>query len=855
MKLYRILLTLLGGSVNAAFSQVPDAPVVKKDVVKKDVVKKDEGDYYFPSEALGEQKVDLSHFSQPGKGQPGQYQVDIFVNNEKIDSQLLRFVADPQGDLQPQLTVQQYEIFGLKITSLPAMRELPREQIITDISHYAAVTTRLNIGKLRLDIAIPQLLLNIRAKDYVDPSLWNTGMPAAFVSYDFSGSETRYDRSNHNTGQRQFLNLRNGLNIAGWRLRNYATWRHEDNQKNEWNALQTYLEKDIFSLRSTLAAGDTSTSYDVMDGFGFRGLSFRSTDAMLPASEQGYSPVIRGIAMTPNARVSVRQGDVLIYEAYVPAGAFAISDLGMVGSGRMDITVTENDGRIQRFSQSFGRLSVMQRAGHLKYDIALGEYRQNAGDNSYRPRFVQMTALYGLPNEMTLYGGGIVAQDYYAARIGLGVTLGMLGTAAFDVSTAETTLHTGDSKNGQAWRVQYSKNFPDTGTGISLAGLQYQGQSYYTFTDAGNLRRTARADDPWGWTFRKQKKSRLQFNIQQQAGQLGSLSLNAWQEDYHDTSRQRSAGASWNFSIAQASLGLSYSYSKNQDRGRSGTTDQVVYLAASLPFSVFSSGNSTLASWSLTSDKAGNIRQTVGISGTALERNNLSYSTQQTYSTVDNEGYGGSFAADYRGRMGAAGAAYSYGRESHRLSYGARGAVVAHPYGINLAQRLSEGSGYALIRAPGAAGVAVSNVPGVATDWRGYAVVPYVQPYRKNRITLDASTYDSSVDITMNTLQVIPAKEALVLANYQTQTGARALITLLQADGAVVPFGASAVLADGSQSGIVGDKGAVYLAGLTPAGTLHVSWGSEAGQTCRGDYTLANIQAINGVSLLTVHCR
>ncbi len=835
---------LLGGITSPALSKLPEVTPPKA-----------EEEYYFPAEVLGDKKVDLSYFSAPGKGPPGKYQVDVFVNREKIDNRLLFFSADPQGNLVPELTLKQYEALGLKIAALPDMKEFSPDQVVTNITQYG-VTTYLDINKLRLDIGIPQELLNIRAKDYIDPAFWDAGMPAAFVSYDLSGSQTYHLQKNQDNRERerQFLNLRNGINFAGWRLRNYSTWQHDSTGKNEFDSLQNWLERDIVSLRSTIAAGDTSTASDAMDSFSFRGISLRSQAAMLAPSEQGYVPVIRGIAMTPNARVSIRQGDTLIYETYVPAGAFALTDIVMSGGGRLDIQVTESDGRIQRFSQYFGHLSIMQREGHLNYEFALGEYRQPGRYDTYHPRFAQMTSLYGLTSGLTLYGGGIVADDYSAGTVGAGITLGAFGTVALDVSHANSILNTGDNKNGQALRIQYNKNFNDTGTHFTMASWQYQDEGYYTFTDAGNLRRRVRKDSPWGWELHKQKKSKIQLDIQQKIGPLGSLSLNAWQQDYYDRSYQQSAGASWNVSIAQVSLGLNYSLSEYKDRKTLYTRDHNINLTVSLPLSVFSSSNSAYASWSLMHNKAGHTKQVLSLSGSALEQHNLSYSLQQYYSNVNKEGYGGSLAAGFRGRAGEVNAAWSYGKDSRRISYGAKGSVVAHPYGITLSQRLAEGSGYVLVRAPGASGVGVTNKSGVATDWRGYTVVPSVQAYRKNRITLDPATYSAELDMASNSLQVIPMKEALVLADYQIRKGARALFTLIKQDGAMVPFGATASVA-GSRVGIVGDNGALYLAGLEQEGIIDAVWGTGAGESCRGRYNLTAAQHVQGISMLVLQCQ
>ncbi len=53
------------------------------------------------------------------------------------------------------------------------------------------------------------------------------GINALTINYDFSGSHTlRSDYGSQETDT-SYLNLRNGLNIGPWRLRNYQSLKHQ----------------------------------------------------------------------------------------------------------------------------------------------------------------------------------------------------------------------------------------------------------------------------------------------------------------------------------------------------------------------------------------------------------------------------------------------------------------------------------------------------------------------------------------------------------------------------------------------------------------------------------------------------
>ena len=83
----------------------------------------------------------------------------------------------------------------------------------------------------------------------------------------------------------------------------------------------------------------------------------------------------------------------------------------------------------------------------------------------------------------------------------------------------------------------------------------------------------------------------------------------------------------------------------------------------------------------------------------------------------------------------------------------------------------------------GAAGVGISNKPGVRTNANGYTVVPQALPYRSNRVSLDTQSMPADVDIAEPVREVTPNRGAFVLADFDTRRGKR--ILLLGAGGAV----------------------------------------------------------------------
>lgn len=111
-----------------------------------------------------------------------------------------------------------------------------------------------------------------------------------------------------------------------------------------------------------------------------------------------------------------------------------------------------------------------------------------------------------------------------------------------------------------------------------------------------------------------------------------------------------------------------------------------------------------------------------------------------------------------------------------------------------------------LIAAPGAANVGVVDQPGIHTDARGYAVVPYATTYRQNRMALDVNAMADDVDIDDAVTRVVPTEGALVLARFKARVGARAPVTLNH-NGKPVPFGATVTVNDRHAEAIVDEAG------------------------------------------------
>lgn len=813
------------------------------------------GEMYFnpallETEDNQQSKTDLSTFDG-GTQAPGTYHVDIYLNKEKIDTRDIEFslTNNPGGQsvLQPCLNISDLKKYGVRTELFPA---LSNGSNCADLSAIPQASATLTFSTMQLEISIPQAAMTPRARGYVPPDQWDNGITAFLMNYSFSGDNSSARSGNGQDSNSQYANLRPGLNVGPWRLRNYSTWSRNSNGSEDLSSVYTYAQRNIVKLKSQLTLGDSSSPSDVFDSIPFHGAQIASDDDMLPDSLRGYAPVVRGIART-NAQVIIRQNGYEIYQSYVAPGAFEITDMFPTGgSGDLDVTIKESDGSEQHIIVPFASLPVLQREGHFKYSFTGGKYRSYDVSTLETP-FVQGTAMYGLPWGITLYGGVQNAKTYHSAALGVGVNVGNIGAVSIDDTKAWSTPFHREKESGQSWRIRYSKSISQTGTSFSIAGYRYSTDGYYTMQDVFD---TYGGDTASTSQSRSRKELTINQNLWKNAG---SLSASVVAEDYWNSNQTtKSVSLGYNNSWHNISYSFNYSYNLNTSASDNSDSaddhDHLFSLNVSVPLDRFL-GN-TYASYGMNTSKQSGTSHTVSLNGTALPDNNLSWGVQEGYAS-DGQGDSGSLSSSYRGTYGQANAGYSYSRDSTRLNYGIAGGVVAHANGITLSQPLGET--IALIKAPGASGVDVNNQTGVKTDYRGYTVQTYLSPYRKNDVSLNPETLPENVDIALTSKTLVPTRGAVVRADFEPRVGNRVLMTLLKMGGAPVPFGATVTdpTAPDAQGFIVGDAGQVYLTGLSQHGTLKVQWGQNSDEQCQVDYSLPDSEPQSGIMLVNQQCK
>ena len=765
---------------------------------------------------------------------PGRYRVSIDINLSFFDSREIDFAANPQGDeLTPCLSPTLLNDMGVKLDGLE--QSVGELDTCVDIERLIpGATVHMDGGKLTLSLSIPQIAMRRDIAGYVDPQRWDYGINSAFVNYQLSAQQSRNDQTGHNNSHDLYVN--SGLNLGVWRLRSNNTFRSDAKGDRTWSRAYTYLQRDLPGAHSQLTLGETFTPGDVFRSVPIRGVQIASDMSMLPDSQQHYAPTIRGVAQT-RARLEIRQNGFPVYSTYVSAGPYEINDLTLAsGSGELEIILTEADGQVRRFTQPYATLTNLLREGVWRYSASAGRYNApfDATDDSM---LWQGTLAIGTRLNSTLYGG-LMGNDFYqATTVGLGKGLGVLGALSFDLTRSYAQTNPDNSQHnvqGMSYAVKYGKSF-ETRTNLRFAGYRYSTEGYRDFTEAVRERS---ADQ----RFRGSRRSMLEASVFQDIGLYSSLSLIFSQENYwqlDDAQRQFQLNFSSRFNT------VSYSLYASQSLNDDEFNERQYGLTISVPLEF---GRSTTATYDLRQN-SGQLNHRAALSGRA-QNGLLNYRA----SAASNESgrQSAELSLGYLAPFASLGAGITQGTDFSTLSLNASGALLLHADGLETGPYLGETSG--LIHVPNIANVGLLNDSSARTNDRGYALIPYLHPFRINRVILDTDQLDPNVEIDNGVTQVVPRRGAVVKALFPARKVERLLVSTRNQYGTALPFGAQISNADGHVLGIVGQAGQSLLSTVEGQQTIHVRWGKTSAEQCQAQFDTHNMPFEEGYRVQDLVC-
>jgi outer membrane usher protein len=822
----------------------------------------------------GQNTTDLSRFEHGNPVLPGTYNADLYLNAGWVGRIDVRFAA-PSAEASATPCVDQRLLDQLGLHPPKLSPEIvsglkdPASCVSFD-SLIPGATLSFDMAALRLDASVPQAYLGQMPRGYVSPEYWDAGVPAGLLNYNFNSYRTSSSGISQTTS---YLGLNTGFNVGPWHFRNDATvnWQSASASapaRRQWHNVDSYVQRDLPSLGAQLTIGDSYTNGQVFDSYELRGVQLATDDRMLPNSMRGYAPLIRGIAST-NAKVTIRQNGVQIYQTTVAPGPFTINDLYPTGyGGNLDVTVTEADGRTHTLSVPYASVAQLLRPGTTRFDLAAGQLLTPL--ISSHPNVAQATVQHGFSNLLTGYTGAIASQGYAAALIGSAINT-RYGAFAFDVTRSRANIPGYGSHSGQSMRLSYSKTLPATSTTLSVAAYRYSTSGYLSVTGAAVARDYAnRGLDAFnvalpasttlingvpvqtvltpaqqaalaGTTYNpllnstvlQRQRSSFTLSLSQRLGsQGGSLYANVTANDYW-----KRPGTDTQFQLGYNNVfrRLNYNLSATRSRDQLGRYDNQIFANFSIPLG--HSEHAPTLSLSASHDDANGSQQQAMVNGTLGIDNQFYYGATASHGNAG-IGSSGSVNGGYRSPYAVFNASYGSGSGYSQSSLSVSGAVVAHPGGVTLGQPMGDTVG--IVYVPDAAGARLSSAAGVRIDSHGYALLPYLTPYNLNTITIDPKGLPLDVQLDATSTQVAPHAGAVVMLKFKTRQGRTVILEVHLKNGNALPFGAEVFDEKGVSLGMAGQAGKILARGVKRAGQLTARWQDDLGAShaCSFPYRL-----------------
>ncbi|MBU9127723.1 fimbria/pilus outer membrane usher protein [Burkholderia multivorans] len=777
----------------------------------------------------GTTDVDLSQFSQADFTLPGEYMLEVQVNDLFYGLQPIEFVAlDVSGAGKPCLRAELVAQFGLK----PSLaKDLPRFHggRCVDLAAIEGVTVRYLKGDGRLRITIPQAALEFTDGTYLPPERWSDGIAGAMLDYRVIANTNR----SFGSGGRQTNAVQAygtiGANWGAWRVR--GDYQAQSNVGNTVYADRTFRFSRLYafralpSIQSTATFGDDYLSSDIFDTFALTGASIRSDDRMLPPSLRGYAPLISGVART-NATVTVSQQGRVLYVTRVSPGAFALQNINTSVQGTLDVAVEEEDGSVQRFQVTTAAVPFLARTGQFRYKAAVGKPRRFGGAG-ITPFFGFGEAAYGLPFDVTVYGGFIAASGYTSIALGVGRDFGTFGAVSADVTHARARLWwNGATRHGNSYRINYSKHFDGLDADVRFFGYRFSERDYTNFAQFSG--------DPTAYGLANSKQ-RYSATMSKRFGDTSAY-FSYDQTTYWERASEQRVGVTLTraFSVgALRNLNVSVSAFRTQSAGASGNQ---VSVTATLPIGgrhtvtsnlTTGNGSTSVNAGYLYDDPAGRTYQISA--GTTDGRASANASFRQRTSA-------------YQLTAQASTVANGYAAASLEVD----GSLVATQYGIAAHANGNAGDTRLLVSTDGVRDVPLSGTL-THTDSRGYAVLDGISPYNVYDAAVNVEKLPLEVQVSNPIQRMVLTDGAIGFVQFSAARGSNLYLTLTDAAGKPLPFGASVQdAANGKELGIVGEGGAAYLTQVQPKSSLVVRAGERT--LCTID-TLPNRLQLEGTPI------
>ncbi|EDS7167653.1 fimbria/pilus outer membrane usher protein [Salmonella enterica] len=725
---------------------------------------KDELNMQFIRHKFGQQAQAIEDFFKNTTLLPGNYNVDVKLNDEFIGRAKLEI--GPNDKDSYCLNEEWLSELGIVINQDFYNNYHDISKQCYEIGKEKNSTTIFDNNSQIFSLYMPQAAYI--KKDTTEHN-WSYGDPGFNLNYDAYLSKNEEDSAIYG-------NVEANVNLDKWVLygRGYK-YEHEKFTKED-----VTLSRAIKSLEGDFIIGETYTNSSLMDSVSFYGVQLRSNNAMTPERGDDYSPIINGIAKS-NARVTVKQNGIVLHSELVPPGPFHITNVRGIRSGELVMTVTEEDGSEQQTRIPITYIANLLSPGHYDYDFAIGNK-----EASWEPDniFAYGSFAYGL-NLLTLNTSFLFEQKYTNLGIGTVGSVGRLGAVSVsgNISRAKSLIET---EQGYSTSVNYSTNVGENGN-LQIAGYRFSSEGYTQYANFDH--RTPRKE--------KKEKERYEFTLTHQFPESNVfLSVTGWKNFYWKNDSLSGANVSYTKNLGTINVSLNGSYSG----GDGAKSDYMLGLNVNVPFR--NNNRQIYTNSGATYNRDSGVSFNTGFTEDVTQ--NLNYNVNTTVSK-GNESI--SLSTNYVSSMFRTGASVSKNRNSTNASAQIGGAIIGVKDGGVMLTSMSSNS-VAIVQMEGLTGYAFTN--GVESDWQGRIAYP-LSNYIDNNIQISTDKLPSNIELTDNVESIVPTNRAIKLKKIKYKNMSRYVLRVYDKNGFIIPMGTVVKNSNGEVISFVNNNGISLL--------------------------------------------
>lgn len=615
-----------------------------------------------------------------------------------------------------------------------------------------------------------------------------------YANYDFYGTNSSSAAQNQTQLNGQFevgaFNSR-GAGFSSFLGQNLYINSKLPNTATRLIRLETNWVRDFPEEKQSLKFGDSTGRSGIWGRpVRFGGVQWGTNFATQPGFVTIPLPTFMGEATLPSTTEVFINGFRQSSQAVTP-GPFQINNIPFItGAGEAKVVVKDMLGREQVITQPFYLTPNLLRPGVDDYNIELGFIRSNFGiDNAtYGRPMAVATQRKGFSDKLTAEWRGEALLDQQTAGISavyippLPLALTAAGVISNSKKGSGDFLLLGvdhQSSRGVNFGVRSqfaSKDFTQVGAGLSGQYKQFSATMglYSRFGSFG-----------FGYNYLK-----------------GTNPL-----------RTESLTANYTKSLTQkASLNVSVYTSL------SGPANQMVFMFLAYPMD-----NGVFASSSL-STQQGKLDGAVQLQKNPPVGSGMGYRAMLGGGQGQRESVGVTLQTDYGSYILDAGRVPN--QTSYRMT--ASGSVAFMDGQTLFARRFYDS--FAVAKVPGFANVPVylNGQLSAHTNRDGYAVLPGLMSYQRNKVVIDTKDLPFEAQIDRTEAEVVPHYHSGVVLKFSIELSVGALIKLVSEDGAPMPTG-TVILVEGKPDEFqVALQGEAYITDLAKKNKMKATWNKQS---------------------------